>query len=192
MNLKTRGFTLVELLVTLVIMAILTGLSIAINLSAQANARDNEREQDIASIARGLETRYNRSYSYTVSGTPYTATAGTYPGRIEINAFAAGNLEADRVFPGTSVASLTSPRGQLIAPLCQSVDNCPVENQALIQNSFSGVTDGYRYEFIGIDNTSVTPCDTDCRRYNLYWISETTSTTTMGVKGLKIYRSKHQ
>lgn len=52
-----RGFTVVELVVVMVIMAILLAIGGLAIGSSRANARDAERTSDIEILARGLETR---------------------------------------------------------------------------------------------------------------------------------------
>ena len=49
-----RGFTVVEILVTLVVMAIILTLGTVNLRSSLANGRDSERKSDIESITRGL------------------------------------------------------------------------------------------------------------------------------------------
>ena len=51
-----RGFTIVEIVIVMVIMAILIGLAVLNISSTQANARDNKRKTDVENIARGLES----------------------------------------------------------------------------------------------------------------------------------------
>lgn len=70
-----RGFTVVEVLVTLVIMAILLGLGTLGIRSTLANGRDAERQADIETIARGLERFYAQGYPYYIAG----VTKGSYP-----------------------------------------------------------------------------------------------------------------
>lgn len=72
---KARGFTLVELLVVVAIIAILSTIGLTIFTSAQANARDARRKADIEAIANALETtRSPGTLFYT--NLPTTAFSG--------------------------------------------------------------------------------------------------------------------
>lgn len=53
-----RGFTIVELIITISIMAILLTLGTISLSGSQANARDSERKTDIESVSQHLETYY--------------------------------------------------------------------------------------------------------------------------------------
>lgn len=53
----SKGFTLVELLVVVAIIAILSTIGLTVFTSAQANARDARRKSDIDAIAKVLETQ---------------------------------------------------------------------------------------------------------------------------------------
>ena len=80
MRLKDRGFTLVELIITMVIMAILLGLGVASVSGLQAQARDKERAANVAAIARGLETRYKEGNPDISTTSPGWDSRGMYPG----------------------------------------------------------------------------------------------------------------
>ncbi len=124
----SRGFTVVELLITLIVMAILLTLGVVNLRSTLANGRDTERQSDIEVIARGLEQYYK-------NGNPFTASSSStrfdgYPGLIDFNYLtgtdycesggpilpALFNNPCDapqnalvRALPGVSIASITPP-----------------------------------------------------------------------------------
>ena len=55
------GFTLVELLVVVSIIAILAVIGLTIFTGLQKNARDAKRRADVEAISKALETAYNNS-----------------------------------------------------------------------------------------------------------------------------------
>lgn len=73
------GFTLIEVMVTLIAMVILLSLGVAGVGSLQAQARDKERANDVAVIARGLEGYYKNGNPLMTSQAQ-NAAQGTYPG----------------------------------------------------------------------------------------------------------------
>lgn len=62
------GFTLVELLVTIAIVALLAGLTIILYTSVQSRARDSDKKSDLQAISQALELYYqtNKKYPGTV------------------------------------------------------------------------------------------------------------------------------
>ena len=90
---RFRGFTVVELVVVMTIMAILLTLGFVSLNSSQVNARNTERKADIDAIATGLESRYARP---NVSANATYVNRGSYPGAFEI-----------RHMEGLSVATIT-------------------------------------------------------------------------------------
>ena len=70
---RRSAFTLIEVLVTITIMAILLLIAVFVIRGGEANARDNERKTDVSSIAQQLETYYT-------SGSNSTTAIGQYPG----------------------------------------------------------------------------------------------------------------
>ena len=77
-----QGFTLVELLVVISIIAILSVIGITIFTGVQKNARDVKRKGDIEAISKALEVAYN-----SASVAPYPALTATM--------FASGAIPTD-------------------------------------------------------------------------------------------------
>lgn len=63
-NRQQAGFTLVELLIVIVVIAILAAIVITTFSGVQARARDTERQTDIKALASQLEVYYTNEGSY--------------------------------------------------------------------------------------------------------------------------------
>lgn len=206
-----RGFTVVELLITLIVIGILLGLGTVGLRATLANGRDAERKSDVETIARGLEMRYNngnakqalpaydgvywidpdrRSKGYYPSTNEFIHTQGQQRGGFNPETVPGGYIPEN--LPGASNAALTSPSGIKVGQMC--VWMCtPAETDSQIQQIFgapSNIQDKYIYEAV---NSGGGICsDSQCVAFNLYWISETDTTVYKGIPGLKVVRSKHQ
>lgn len=63
-NLMQKGFTIVELLIVIVVIAILAALVLNTFAGVQEKARDSDRQNDVATIQKHLETYYTDHGSY--------------------------------------------------------------------------------------------------------------------------------
>lgn len=64
LRLKQKGFTIVELLVVIVVIAILVALTLPNLFSLQERARDDERKNDLKNIQTALEAYYSDNNAY--------------------------------------------------------------------------------------------------------------------------------
>jgi general secretion pathway protein G len=71
-NARRHGFTIVELLVVIVVIAILAAITIVAFNGIQARARDSQRKSDVKVIAKALEMYYIDKGNYPSAG-PSTA-----------------------------------------------------------------------------------------------------------------------
>ena len=201
---KARGgFTLVELMITMVIMVILTVLAVVITGNIQVQARDNEREQDIQSIARGLEQYYNLGNRFYIPG----GTKGSYPGSnmmVAINgagwcpgtAFENTGQAANyskclpggynsEVFPGITNEILTPPgydTPQLMTPWI------PFGSQEAHDSAVATILNNenkYVYKPMFSDSKIFCYDDTKCTRFELMYKKESTGE-------IITIKSKHQ
>lgn len=203
-----RGFTIVELVIVMVIMAILMTLGFVSLSKNQANARDTERDADAAAIALGLETRYKEGNSRASSST-YDLSPGSYPGTVEMSHIIGNDMSSSGItpgqisggygpdaLPGTSLKLFSPPgvnsgnyAGFQIRCLGSS---CSAENSSSIS---AAVTKNiYLYEPI---NAAGNVCDgsnaNPCVRFNLWWRDEVTTNNSTGNNDtLHVIRSSHQ
>lgn len=80
-----RGFTIVELIVSISIIAILSGLMLTNTSGSRAKARDAQRVSDLSQLQLALQLYYDRCNQYPASlatsastGCPSGATLGTF------------------------------------------------------------------------------------------------------------------
>lgn len=67
MRKSTSGFTIVELLIVIVVIAILASISIVAYSGIQARARDSQRRNDVSEIVKALELYYADNGQYPTS-----------------------------------------------------------------------------------------------------------------------------
>jgi prepilin-type N-terminal cleavage/methylation domain-containing protein len=68
---QQSGFTIVELLIVIVVIAILATITVVAYNGIQARARDSHRLQDITSVYQALLLYYTDNGSYPVTATPF-------------------------------------------------------------------------------------------------------------------------
>lgn len=177
-----KGFTIVELMVTVVVLIILTMLLVTRLVFTQMGGRDQERKTDINTIATGLEVYYQ-------NGSPNgSVPKGYYPGADQVDTAATTSPPFKDLLEGVSGINYEAPGG----PINGNVNfNAP---RLIGTNPDGSYTDSevrgilmyypYTYQVLKRDNF---PCYTslDCVKYNLYYIDEQSNTV------IKI-RSKNQ
>jgi prepilin-type N-terminal cleavage/methylation domain-containing protein len=185
------GFTVVELIVTLAVVAILLALGVVSFQGAQVQARDKERLTDIENIARGLERRYKEGNSVATS-TYSDLKSGRYPSLLEIY-HAMGNSVAHytptsrqvyilQLLPGVSESSLKPPTStgtfDVICVNTSCNSKTPGASSALDPHfgpSTGSTRDKYIYEAIASDGSFCQGTGAECVKFNLYWFSESES-----------------
>jgi len=89
MNTSTKGFTLIELMVTMAIIALLSGILILSTNGARAKARDATRISDVGQLQLSLQLFYDRCSQYpstlattAANGCPSGITLGNFISQI--------------------------------------------------------------------------------------------------------------
>lgn len=200
-----RGFTIVEIVIVMVIMAVLIGLAVLNISSTQANARDNERKTDAENIARGLETRYKEGNPVVTAIAGYSDPStivgpGTYPGVNEFFHMLGWNRTGwtplqviggygTKNLPGTSMQSFLPPgfSGSYsgVDVVCASACTYPPETQSQTDAIFADTTKQLKYYYEPIDASGGICSNGPCVRFNLYYWQEKQGTYIT-------IRSKHQ
>ncbi len=161
---KLRGFTAVELLIVIVIMAILLILAVVNVRSTQINGRDNERTVDVENTALSLETYYNTSSNSDRGG------GSRYPGVSSISADELKVILPDFDQKNIKTPGNNSDAGISIVPASNNIET--VEG-VLPQPTI----DSYVYQAI---NTNGTLCienlTESCRRFNIFYRLEMDNT----------------
>ncbi len=169
-----QGFTIVELMVTVVVLLVLITIVVVRLAATQASGRDQEREIDTAAIATGLEVYYQ-------DGDDDAAIPkGYYPGATQILAAAGGSPPFGDLLEGVPEASFIAPErivttsfgvdpNYATAPAGANPDGSYDETQALALLT----TYPYLYQPLRRDNTFCANY-LDCVRFNLYYLEEET------------------
>jgi general secretion pathway protein G len=76
-KLLPNGFTLIELMVVISIIAILASAGLVMYENAQSSARDGRRVADLNQIANALETYYSNNSGYAIPSSCTGVTAGS-------------------------------------------------------------------------------------------------------------------
>ncbi len=166
---RSRGFTIVEIVITITIMSILMVLAVVGVSSTQSNARDEERVSDIEAIAQNLESFY-------VAGHDGLSIKGglTYPATV--NMTSANILTTLR---DIDPKALTSPNAATSTTI--SVTNATNSTQTVTGVSPLPTTATYVYQPLRSDGALCTSPTTSggCRKFNLYYRSEKTNAVQM-------------
>lgn len=163
---KWRGFTVVELIITITIMGILLTLGV-VNLNAtQVNGRDAERKGDVEAVLSNLESFYR-------TGTDTSTTLGRYPSTI-ITGTTIENVRT--ILRDVDEKSLTAPNASSVATSFLAATNAT--------QTTAGVTPQptiaqYVYQPLKSDGTLCTAEAQECRKFNLYYRLEADTTVYM-------------
>lgn len=162
-----RGFTIVELIITITIMGILLTLAVVNVGTTQAKSRDEERKADIDSIAINLESFY-------MAGADGATTFGHYPS----TSIAASATALKAALRDADMKSFMAPG---VTDSTQTFVGSTNTGTALSIQTAAGVLpqptiSQYVYQPIKSDGSVCVSTDIDCRKFNLYYRLETDNT----------------
>lgn len=181
------GFTLVEIMITITIMAILMAVGTVSISGLQAQARDKERQTDVETIARGLEQRYQNGNPYIKDNSADLLDKGQYPSVAEYHHMKGETVidwgivfdpnpapqnNRTEVLVGTTIESFKGPSGTDGFILeCDAYSGCGAAgNTSRLNSRFSSSPDAYIYS--PKDTSGETCYWENCVGYDLYWKSE--------------------
>ena len=159
-----RGFTIVELIITITIMGILLVLTVVNVSSTQVNARDTEREGDVKAIAANLESFYSTDNSLS-------ANLGVYPSTSLPN----GTVDyMQQMLRDVDIKSLrapgvTDPKQTFIA----ATNNGQTVSSVAPQPTIS------QYVYQPLDANGALCASSNCRKFNIYYRLEKNNTVYM-------------
>jgi prepilin-type N-terminal cleavage/methylation domain-containing protein len=161
MNMR-GGFTIVELIITLTIMAILMSLAVVNLTSTLAKGRDEERRTDVSNIILYQETAYNRSttktyFTNTAALTPGTnATVEAWYQNLDRNNLRAPGVAASTYSVVAASNNVQTTGGVMPQPTNTTYVYQPIENDGTVCNTVNA-----------------------CRKFNIYYREESTGTIVM-------------
>lgn len=166
---STKGFTLIEILVAMVILAILATLGVGAFRSSQAKSRDSRRKGDIKNVAVALELYYNDKGKYPndngsgkIAGcTPDDATVCEWGGEFKDknSTLYMVKLAVDPLVGYTyyyDVLGTNNTLFQLYARL-ENTQDPAVHKSGTMPQAYSGVFCGTPLCNYGISSTNTTP-----------------------------------
>ncbi|MGH7218359.1 MAG: type II secretion system protein [Candidatus Microsaccharimonas sp.] len=171
-----RGFTVVELVITITIMGILLTLAVVGLNATQVNARDSERKGDVEAISLHLETYYSSNYDET------QFIGGRY---LESGYISEADLK--KFLPDLDLKNVRAPGVELNQPISLVAATNTVTTTAGILPKPSSTNDVYVYQPLTVNGAlCVDPfISGECRRFNIYYYEEASDT-------IKMVTSKHQ
>lgn len=158
---KWRGFTVVELIITITVMGILLTLGVVSLNATQVNGRDAERKGDIEAIQANLETFYR-------TGSDSSTSLGRYPSTVVTNIASTHTLLRDVDDRSLMAPNATSPTASFVPATNATQTTAGVAPQPTINQ--------YVYQPLQGNGTLCTLETQECRKYNLYYRLESDNT----------------
>ena len=168
---RTRGFTIIELLITITVMAILMTLAVVNLRSTQINARDAERKSDVEAMAKRLDSLYS-------SGFPTAAASlkGSYPSTVQM----ADVTTRSAIFRDIPAAALVEPlkesSTESVFVATNTNTGTDLSDAVTSVQPIPNIDAPYIYQPLDDNGALCTNHTAPCRKFNLYtWIEGDTS-----------------
>lgn len=168
---RDNGFTIVELVVTIVILVILTTIVTVRLIQTETSGENREMEIDTATIATGLEVYYE-------NGSPdRSIPKGYYPGMDEFNSAKATSPPFSTFLEGVSASSYVAPGSTITDSfyfhLASGSNPDGSFTDAQVLSILNGTNHKYLYHPVRRNNISCITY-TICVKYFLYYIEKGT------------------
>ncbi len=160
-----RGFTVVEIIITITIMGILLTLAVVSLSASQINSRDTERKGDVEALATHLETFYR-------AGSETSTVVGRYPS----TAITADEATLRSALRDVDIKSVTAPGVSSMTATFRPANNT---NQTTAGVTPQPTLSQYVYQPLQSDNSLCTVETQECRKFNLYYRLESDNTVYM-------------
>jgi type II secretory pathway pseudopilin PulG len=165
-DMRSRAFTIVELIIIITIMGTLLILGVVNLRGTQANARDSERKGDIETIATHLGLYYDH-------GSDSVSRTGSYPSTL----ISSGDIDyTKQQLRDIDIDSLTAPGITDPATTFISATN---NTQTAAGVAPQPTVDEYVYQPLQSNGSLCTLESQECRKFNLYYRSEVENTVYM-------------
>lgn len=161
-----RGFTVVELIITVTIMGILLTLAVVNLNSTQVGARDTERKEDVAALATNLEAYYR-------NGTEASTLVGRYP---PTSLTLSGETSVRASLRDIDFKSVTAPGSTGVAATFISATNAVQTTSGVTPQP---TTTQYVYQPLQANGTLCTAANHECRKFNIFYRLEVDNTVNM-------------
>ncbi len=181
---KGRGFTIIELLIVMAVMAILLVIGVVDVSSSQVHARDNERKADVETLATALETFYDGAsgtqgqYRYPSTCMIQLLHAGIYTTLPDIDQSALispSNTDG----PDDTSCTDTNPPAQSGVVISVVAATNTTQTTSGVTPQPSGINDIYVYQPLAADGSLCVSGSTECVKYNIYYYQESDSSVHM-------------
>jgi len=159
-----RGFTIVELIITITIMGILLTLAVVNLTSTQLQSRDAERKGDIEAIGAAMETFYT-------AGNGASTTLGRYP---STGIASTSSIKAN--LPDANIESFKAPGVETLSLIISTNTGTAKAIQTTAGVEPKPTKDQYVYQPIRTDGSICGSGGLDCRKFNLFYRLEADDT----------------